>query len=149
MYVMKQKKYCVYNQTSESFLSMGVDPAMTIFARLKGLIGKLKLGFDEGLWLVPSRGIHTVGVCFPLDLIYLDANNRVVHVVESFPTFRIGPMRSDASSVLALPPHSIYESQTQPGDQMVICIAEEMEERLSRVAHQPVRTPAFAVPVGA
>jgi uncharacterized membrane protein (UPF0127 family) len=127
---MQSKKYCVYNQTRESFLSLGVAAADTMLARLKGLIGKLALGLDEGLWMVPSRGIHTVGVLFPLDVVYLDEANRVIHVIESFPTFHISPIISQAASVLELPTHTIYSSQTQPGDQLVICVAEEMEERL-------------------
>jgi uncharacterized membrane protein (UPF0127 family) len=101
-----------------------------MLARLKGLIGKLTLGLDEGLWIVPSRGIHTVGVLFPLDLVYLDEDHKVIHVVESFPTFRISPLITQAASVLELPTHTIYSSQTQPGDQLVICVAEEMEQRL-------------------
>jgi hypothetical protein len=87
---------------------------------------------DEGMWVVPSRGIHTLGVFFPLDLIYLDENYRVIHLIEYFPRFRIAPLRTHAASVLELPTHTIYSSQTQPGDQLVICKAEEMENRLSR-----------------
>ena len=131
---MQKQKYCVYNQTRESFLSLGVAAADTTLARLKGLIGKLTLGLDDGLWIVPSRGIHTVGVLFPLDLVYLDEDHKVIHVVESFPTFRISPLITHAASVLELPTHTIYSSQTQPGDQLVICVAEEMEERLRMVA---------------
>ena len=128
---MEIRKYCVYNQTRECFLSLGVNVADTTFTRLKGFIGRLKLKSDEGLWMVPSIGVHTWGVLFPLDLIYLDDNLRVVYVTEHFPTFRIAPLRSRAASVLELPPHTIYSSQTEPGDQLVICKAEEMESRLS------------------
>ena len=131
---MQRQKYCVYNQTRESFLSLGVAAADTTLTRLKGLIGKLTLGLDEGLWIVPSRGIHTVGVLFPLDLVYLNESHQVLHVVESFPTFRISPLITQASSVLELPTHTIYSSQTQPGDQLVICVAEDMERRLSTAA---------------
>jgi len=131
---MQRQKYCVYNQTRESFLSLGVAAANTTLTRLKGLIGKLTLALDEGLWIVPSRGIHTVGVLFPLDLVYLNEHNQVLHVVESFPTFRISPLIAHAASVLELPTHTIYSSQTQPGDQLVICVAEEMEHRLSATA---------------
>jgi uncharacterized membrane protein (UPF0127 family) len=130
---MQKQKFCVYNQTRESFLSLGVAAADTTVARLKGLIGKLTLGLDEGLWIVPSRGIHTIGVLFPLDLVYLDESYNVLHVVESFPTFRISPLIAQAASVLELPTHTIYSSQTQPGDQLVICVAEEMESRLKTV----------------
>ena len=122
--------YCVYNQTRECFLSLGVTPADTIFKRLKGLIGRLRMRSDEGLWVIPSNGVHTWGVLFPLDLIYLDENYRVVCATEHFPRFRFGPLKIHAASVLELPTHTIYSSQTQPGDQLVICVAEEIEAQL-------------------
>ena len=127
---MEHRKYCVYNQTRESFLSLGVAAADNTFARLKGLIGKFRLNSDEGLWMVPSRGVHTIGVMFPLDLIYLDQHHRVIHFVESCPIFCIAPLRTQAESVLELPTHTIYSSHTQVGDQLLICVAEEMEQRL-------------------
>ena len=122
----------MYNQTRECFLSLDVRAADTIFSRLRGLIGRLKLRSDEGIWVVPSRGIHTLGLLFPLDLIYLDQHYRVIHLVEYFPSFRIGPLKTQAESVLELPTHTIYSSQTQSGDQLVICVAEEMENLLRR-----------------
>src|SRR6202007_2274272 len=97
-----------------------------------GLIGRLKLKLDEGLWVVPSQGVHTLGVLFPLDLIYLDENHRVIHVIEHFPRFRIAPLRIKAASVLELPTHTIYSSQTQPGDQLIICAVEEIESRFNK-----------------
>ena len=124
------RTYCVYNQTRECFLSLNVKAADTTFARLRGLIGRLNLRPDEGLWVVPSRGVHTLGLLFPLDLIYLDEHHRVIHLVESFPSFRIGPLKTHAQSVLELPTHTIYSTHTQSGDQLVICVAEEMEQRL-------------------
>jgi uncharacterized membrane protein (UPF0127 family) len=84
------------------------------------------------MWVVPSSGVHTLGVLFPLDLIYLDENYRVIHLIEHFPRFRIAPLRIQAASVLELPTHTIYSSQTQPGDQLLICAAEEMGARLSK-----------------
>ncbi len=127
---MEARTYCVYNQTRECFLSLGVSVADTIFTRLKGLIGRFKLRSDEGLWVVPSSGVHTWGVLVPLDLIYLDENCRVIYLTEHFPKFRIAPLRTQASSVLELPPHTIYSSHTEAGDQLVICMAEEMVSRL-------------------
>jgi uncharacterized membrane protein (UPF0127 family) len=126
----KMKTYCVYNQTRECFLSLNVKVADTVFSRLKGLIGKFKLRSDEGLWVVPSQGVHTFGLLFPLDLIYLDENYHVIHLVEYLPSFRIGPFKAHAESVLELPTHTIYSSHTQAGDQLVICRPEEMEQRL-------------------
>jgi uncharacterized membrane protein (UPF0127 family) len=129
-----QAQYCVYNPARETFLSLAVKAADTTFARLKGLIGRLRLRSDEGLWVVPSQGIHTIGVLFSIDLVYLDDGHRVIHVEESFPAFRVAPWRNQAASVLQLPPHTIYASQTQLGDQLVICVANEMKQQLKTKA---------------
>ena len=127
---MERRTYCVYNETRECFLSLNVRAADTIFSRLKGLIGRLRLRADEGIWVVPSRGVHTLGLFFPLDLIYLDENHRVIHLMEYFPSFRIGPLKTNAESVLELPTHTIYSSHTQIGDQLVICVAEDLKRKL-------------------
>ena len=111
-------------------MSLGVTIADTHFSRLKGLLGRIRLRSDEGIWVVPSLGVHTLGVLFPVDLIYLDADYRVIYLVESLGSFRIGPIRPKCASVLEVPPRTIYSSQTQVGDQMMICSSEEMEEHL-------------------
>ena len=86
-----KKKFYVYNETRQSFLSLGVSIADTFLTSLKGLLGKRKLRNDEGLWMIPSKGIHTIGVLFPIDLVYLDANRKVIHLVEHLETFRLRP----------------------------------------------------------
>ena len=79
---------------------------------------------------MPSNGVHTLGVLFHLDLIYLDESQKVIEVIEYFPRFRIAPLRIRAASVLELPQHTVYSSQTQKGDRLLICTPEEMEVRL-------------------
>jgi uncharacterized membrane protein (UPF0127 family) len=73
-----------------------------------------------------------LGVLFPLDLIYLDENYQVVHVIEHFPRFRVAPLKTQTTSVLELPTHTIYSSQTQPGDRLLICPVEEIGRRFSK-----------------
>ena len=104
--------------------------ADTHFARLRGLVGRLRLKADEGIWVIPSVGVHSVGVLFPIDLVYLDDQLKVVHVIESFGTFRIGPIRLNCASVLELPTRTIYSSQTRVGDQLRISSPEELEKFL-------------------
>ena len=128
----ERKTYCVYNQTRECFLSLEITVIHTIFSRLRGLIGRFKPRSDEGLWVMPSWRGHTLGLVFPRDMIYLDEYNRVVDVVEYFPSFRITSTKTKAKSVLELPTHTIYSSQTQPGDQILIYTAEEMEQHLRK-----------------
>ena len=129
---------CVYNQTRECFLGLRVAAADTSFTRLKGLIGRFHLRSDEGIWVVPSNGVHTLGVFFRLDLIYLDESQEVIEVIEYFPKFRIAPLRIRAASVLELPQYTIYSSQTQKGDRLLICTPEEMEVRLQAMTNSHV-----------
>ena len=125
-----RERLCVFNKTRESFLSLNVLAADTPLARLRGLLGRLRLKSDEGIWVVPSQGVHTIGVRFAIDVIYLDSHRRVVHLTEAFGTFRIGAIRRNCSSVLELPTRTIYSSQTQVGDELLICSPEEMERYL-------------------
>jgi uncharacterized membrane protein (UPF0127 family) len=135
-----RKGYCVFNKTRESFLSLSVAAADTHLARLRGLLGRLRLKSDEGIWVIPSQGVHTIGVLVPLDLIYLDSNHRVIHTIESLGSFRIGPIRRQCWSVLELPARTIYSSQTQVGDELLICPPEEMEEYLKEKNQGTVET---------
>ena len=129
---MELRRLCAYNQTRECFLGLEVSAADMAPAVLKRLFRKLSLKSGEGLWINPFRGMPETDMRAPLDLIYLDDNCRVIEVVESFPTFRVSPSSPRASSVVALPIHSIYSSQTQAGDQLVLCLAEEMQGLLER-----------------
>ena len=113
---------------------MEITIADLSYAGIVDLMSTVSLKSGEGLWIVPFRDIPAAGLQAPLDLIYLDDDCRVIDLVESFPTFRVSSSSPKAASVLALPVHSIYSSQTQTGDQLVLCIAEEMERRLERIA---------------
>ena len=129
---MESRKLCAYNQTRECFLGLEVDGADLSLAKLKDRIASLSLKSGEGLWLTPFRGLPEWGIRVPLDLLYLDHDGRVIDVVESYPVFRANASTPQPASVLALPTHSIYSSQTQLGDQLVLCVAEEMQQRLER-----------------
>jgi hypothetical protein len=134
---MESRRLCAYNQTRECFLGLEVTAADLSSAALKDLLGKLMLKSGEGLWMDPFRGMPETSMRVPLDLIYLDEECRVIEVVESFPTFHVTSSSPQAASVLALATHSIYSSQTQPGDQLVLCVAEEMQRRLERFSSAP------------
>jgi hypothetical protein len=126
----RDRNFCVFNKTEESFLGLNVIRADTSFARLRGLLGRSALKSGDGLWLAPSQGVHTIGVLFPVDVVYLDADDRVIQLVEHLGPFRIGPLRLKSATVLELPPHTIYGSKTCVGHQLMICRAEEMQAYL-------------------
>jgi uncharacterized membrane protein (UPF0127 family) len=119
-----------FNISRQSFINLGVSAADTPWSRLRGLLGRIKLRSDEGLWVVPSRGIHTFGLLFPIDVIYLDSEFRVVHLIENLGPLRIAPLRRRVASVLELPAGSIYISGTQLGDHLLIKSPEKVDQYL-------------------
>ena len=112
----------VYNKTRETFVATEALLADSYLRRLVGLLGKTRrwAQLGRGLWIVPSRGVHTIGMLFPIDLIFLGKNKEVVHGEEYVRPFRISKVSLKASSVLELPPHTIYRSGTKIGDQLEI-----------------------------
>lgn len=131
---MEARAHCAYNQTRECFLGLEVAVADLAYSVLAEKMQSLALRSGEGVWVAPFRGLPDAGLHAPLDLIYLDERNCVVDIVESFPTFQVSSSSPSPASVLVLPAHSIYSSQTQAGDQLILCVAEEMEACLALLA---------------
>jgi uncharacterized membrane protein (UPF0127 family) len=123
---------CVFNATRESFLGLRVSRADTMFTRLRGLLGRIRLKPEDGIWVIPSRGIHTVGMLFAIDVVYLDAANKVIYLVENLAPFRISPLRMKCASILEFSSRTIYSSNTRLGDELLICTAEEMKDYCER-----------------
>jgi hypothetical protein len=123
---VQSQKLCVFNQTRQSFLSLGVSVADTHLSRLRGLLWRARLRSDEGLWVIPCQGIHTFGMLFPLDVVFLDEDCRVVHLIEHLSPFRFSPVQMQSSSVLELPSRTLFWSGTRVGDQVLIGSPEEM-----------------------
>ena len=120
---LRDGKYvCVYNKTRERFVATNARVADGYFSRLVGLLGTTQRWArpGKGLWIVPSHGVHTIGMLYALDLIFLDRNHRVVDVVENLRPFRISKVSFKTDSVLELPVHTVFSSETQVGDQLEI-----------------------------
>ena len=115
------------------FLSLGVTNGDSAFASFRGLLAGRAPRYDEGKWVVHPKGIHFFRLFSSRDLVFLDDKHRVIGIIEGFPPFGFAPMSAEVASVLALPVRTISSSQTQSGNQLVICVAEELEFRLRRM----------------
>lgn len=69
---------------------------------MKGLLGRRSLSWDEGLWLEPASSVHTWFMRFPIDVVFVDRESRVVRIVQALPAWRMAAKRG-ARSVLELP----------------------------------------------
>lgn len=115
----KRSGVYVYNKTKEAFLALRVKVADTVLGRLVGLLGARSLKPESGVWIVPGNSIHTIGMLFTIDVVFLDKNFKVVALRELVRPFSI---RSHfrAESVIELPAHTIFKSRTEVGDQLLI-----------------------------
>lgn len=94
-----------------------VDLADHGTARRRGLLGRTGLDEGEGLWIKPCEAVHTFGMRFDIDLIFINRRHIVTKVRAGVPPWRIsGSLR--AVSVLEMSSGMIARSSTQPGDQL-------------------------------
>jgi uncharacterized membrane protein (UPF0127 family) len=105
----------VFNQTRGITIAAWVSQAFTSESRRKGLLGCESLPPGEGLWILPCEGVHTFGMRFAIDIIYLDRHRRVRKVVRNVRPWRISVCLS-AHSVLELPAGAAERDRCQAGD---------------------------------
>jgi uncharacterized membrane protein (UPF0127 family) len=137
----KAREVFVYNETKGTFLAFKVKVADSVFSRLVGLLGRRFLKADSGVWIVPCNAIHTIGMLFSIDVVMIDKNFRVVCVTEMVKPFRVILPKRRAETVIELPPHTIFRSRTQVGDQLLIDGYEA-----SKVAEQNTRPVVENIP---
>jgi uncharacterized membrane protein (UPF0127 family) len=83
-------------------LGFEVPVATTPLSRLLGLALLARERAGEGLLIPRCRCVHTYGMRFPLDLLFLDREGRVVEVDREVPPSRVVRCRR-AEAVLELP----------------------------------------------
>jgi uncharacterized membrane protein (UPF0127 family) len=110
----------VYNTTRSSCLGEQIGIADSSLRRMVGLLGKRSLAAGCGLFIVPSQAIHTIGMAFPIDVVFVDKKYCVVGVREAVRPYRMTRVFWKALGVLELPPGTIRDSRTRPGDQLKI-----------------------------
>jgi len=107
-----------FNQTRQLYLATDLAVAQTHWSRLRGLLGASEGNFGNGwgLWIRPCRGVHTLAMRFPIDVVYLDRVGTVVHLEHNLQPWRFSPVRMQATSVLELPSHTVARTETALGD---------------------------------
>lgn len=125
----RNQKRFAWNQTRNTCLAAELSVADTHWSRFCGLIGIKPSDFvaGQGLWIVPSRGVHTFAMRFPIDVIYLDKEKVVVHIEQHLKPWRVAPVRMRAASVLELPAATLSSTGTMLGDQIEIAAGKPQE----------------------
>jgi hypothetical protein len=130
----------IVNLSKNTWLATKVRKADSFMTRLIGLLKRDALGPEEALWLIPSKGIHTIGMKFPIDVVFLDRKSVVLDVISELSPYRITGVHLRGHSVVELPKGTLHKSRTEIGDQLEISFFESSvmddlkESRLSQIA---------------
>jgi uncharacterized protein len=92
--------------------------------RLIGLLSARCLSADEGLLLSPGGSIHTFGMRYPIDVLFLDRQLRILRVLRSLRPWRLclAPaqtkhvleLRAGTLEILKLKPHTFICIDPEP-----------------------------------
>jgi uncharacterized protein len=113
----KPETMLVRNETRNSVLADAADVADSAATRRKGLLGRDGLRPGEALWITPCEAVHTWGMKFPIDVVYLNRKKKVRKIRRAMRPWRMSVCLF-AHSVLELPAGSITRTETCVGDQL-------------------------------
>lgn len=88
--------------------------------RTLGLLGRRTLGVTEGLWIPRCWGIHTVGMRFPIDVLFLDEELRVSSVHANVQSGRFAVAHIKAHHVIELSAGTCARFDLLAGDRMAL-----------------------------
>ena len=107
------------NETRGIPLASRVTAADSIGKRCLGLLGRPRLSEGEGLWLSPCGAVHTFFMRFPIDVVFLDEEGRVVALRTLVP-WRFSAWVRKAESALELPAGTAERTGTRVGDRIQV-----------------------------
>ncbi|KGI78943.1 DUF192 domain-containing protein [Oleiagrimonas soli] len=108
---------CGRIQRDERVLVPQVWRAERPWSRMRGLLGRppLQDRARQALWLTPCGSVHTVGMRYPLDIVFLDRDGRVLATHERLRPGRFRVCRG-ARHTVELAPGGLALLQPQPGE---------------------------------
>ncbi len=117
----------IINRTKDNILAGDVEVADTIGKKAKGLMFKDSLPDGHALLMkFPKDGNHKIwmfGMRFPIDLIFLDSEKRVIVIHENVRPLNLNPMtwktygsNKTARYVIETNPGTVSKTKTEPGD---------------------------------
>jgi uncharacterized protein len=112
----------VFNATKGITVAAHGEMVSSPLGRAIGLLGRAATWnrFGNGLWIAPCRGVHTLGMAFPIDLLYLDSQLNVLGIAERVQPWRHPQAPAGTASVLELPAGTVWRTNTAVGDRLQI-----------------------------
>ncbi len=68
----------IYRAGSDTCLIPKVCKTANAWERMRGLLGRPPLAPGQGLLIDPCPSVHTLGMCYAIDIVFLDAQYQVL-----------------------------------------------------------------------
>ena len=107
----------ISNVTRGVLLGDAILTANDSRSRRTGLLKHDRLRDGEGLYIVPCEAVHTFGMKFAIDVLFLSKRKTVLKIRKDMAKRRIA-FCLWAHAVLELPAGTIEQTGTLPGDQL-------------------------------
>lgn len=117
------------NRTREADLARRAWVADSHWTRLRGLLGRPRLRGGEGLLLMPSRGVHTWGMRYPIDVVFVNEEGRVLALYPELEPWRRTRVHREATRAYEFPGGTIESAHTRPGDRLELVPWRESDDR--------------------
>ncbi len=117
------------NLTKGNVVASRLVVADTWETRRRGFLGRASIEPGEGMLLVPCWAIHMIGMKFPLDVVFLDRDMRVVDVAADVKPGVLNRSCRKAHSTLELPAGTAAAKKIEKGDTLQIVSADEAEAK--------------------
>jgi uncharacterized membrane protein (UPF0127 family) len=96
-----------------------LEPAFESASRKKGLLGRDGLSAGHALIIAPSNMVHTFFMRFPIDVLVVTRDGRVLKARRNVPARRlVGALRGFA--VIEMAANELERSETVAGDRLVV-----------------------------
>jgi uncharacterized protein len=112
--------YRVTNSTRDVVLAAQSSKASNPVTRGVGLIGRRGLPESGGLIIQPCNSVVSFFMRFPIDVVFLSKDLRVMHMIHAMPPWRTSKIVRGAKMVVELPAGTLRESNTEVGDTLSI-----------------------------
>lgn len=106
----------VVNISKNTILGERIEIADTFVKRFLGLMPRKTLNEGEGLVINPCNSIHMFFMSFPIDVLFIDKNNKIVHIEANFKPWRISKFVKGGKYVIELPVGVVKNTLTEVGD---------------------------------
>ncbi len=110
----------IYNLTKNYQIPYQVMEAKSVIGRLRGLLGTSKPFEGKVLYIRPCSGIHTFGMQYPIDAVFIDKNKTVSRIFLALKPNKITKVNRIDKAVLEFPAGTVSKFSIQIGDKLSI-----------------------------